>query len=74
MQRAGRILDGANEIEVVARRVELAEVVQHLEQTEWQDDRAVWALLVHDGDGDISDVSDAAHADGSGVEAPVLGE
>jgi hypothetical protein len=72
MQRAGRVFDGANEIEVVARRVELAKVAQHLEQTEWQDDRAVRALLVDDGDSDISDVADAAHGDGSGVEAPVL--
>ena len=74
MNRTGRVLDGAHEVELVLRRIEFGHVRQDLEQPERQHDRFVRPLLVDDVEGDVAGGSDAANGDASGVEAPVLGE
>jgi hypothetical protein len=73
VDRAGTVLDGAHQIEVVFRRIELGQVGKYLDEAEGQDDGFVGLLGGDHVEGDVAGRSDAAHADGAGVEAPVLG-
>ena len=69
VNRAGGVLDGAHEVELVTRGIELGSVRQDLEEPERQDDRTVGPLLVNHVDGDVAGGTDAANGDAAGVDS-----